>query len=494
MEVRHPASHPIHIVDHNHRHYHMRLLLPFIVSSSSSYLYCSNSKRACISTISENIISRRRNYNRIQLYPTSSSSLTSRRNFHCNYYYREPKQQSSLLLSLLWNDQYRRYNNTYCYSLTATHKMSTTNDDNNENMNDSNINDNDTNKLLFNVPLIDVDCNLWHDDLIDFTKTLSNNYDIVDCFTILQQDAVMESNIIAMVSPSSTISQSIYGIQQLRLKQEQDQQNHGMIHNVMIRTTVGIHPYHVNDEECISTDIDTLIFETAHDLITNNQDIVIGVGECGLDGSDGFPAIEQQIPYFTKQIQLCEELITEYDMKHLVLFVHERLAFETTFHMLQSSTIPSSNIIIHCFTGTVEECIQYINAGYYISISGYIFRDNINNNSVIDCLQQNLIPINRIMIETDSPYLGFMNCRQYYIQKNNNLIDSNMSSKQRKKFMNAKYPNVPSSLVGILYEIVKNYNIGLTNQNKDLITVEEFAKHCTNNANRLFHFQLPMLD
>jgi hypothetical protein len=71
----------------------------------------------------------------------------------------------SLLLSLLFNDHHQRFDSLN-YSLTAR-KISTTKDDNH----DSHMNDNDSN-LLFAVTIIDVDCNLWRDDSIEFTKTL----------------------------------------------------------------------------------------------------------------------------------------------------------------------------------------------------------------------------------------------------------------------------------------------------------------------------------
>lgn len=387
-------------------------------------------------------------------------------------------------------------------------------------------NNNDDNDSNNQMKLIDVDCNLWH---VDLRKSLlpnddDDNNDTV--FRILQQDAVLESNIIAMISPSSTIKDARYGLQKLKNASENSNATNSTIHGVTIRTTVGVHPYNINDSHDDHNDINDIhtnsstnvkdddamkqqqermeecIFQEAYELIRsdrcNNRNHIVAIGECGLDGSDGFPPLPQQIPWFDAQIKLYERIQEEDSQRQqsLAFFVHERLAFNETYHMLQESSIDPSRIIIHCFTGTVEECQQYIRAGYSISISGYIFRDTAGSGSIIDCLQQNVIPLHKLLIETDAPYMGFGGTngggRQLFLQKNNDIIQSTLNSKQRKKIMSSTYPNVPSSLVAILYQVLEHVNIGRQQRKEDLLTPHELATITSRNSNQFFNLGLEL--
>ena len=65
-------------------------------------------------------------------------------------------------------------------------------------------------------------------------------------------------------------------------------------------------------------------------------------------------------------------------------------------------------LIVHCFTGTKEQCRAYIERGYFISISGYILKETNNDNyhEVRACLQEGILPLDKLMIETDAPFLA----------------------------------------------------------------------------------------
>merc|ERR1712238_344579 len=153
--------------------------------------------------------------------------------------------------------------------------------------------------------------------------------------------------------------------------------------------------------------------------------VVAAVGECGLDASAGFPAQHLQVPWFQLQIELASEF-------ELPLFVHERLAFEKMMELLEQAA-PTIPIIIHCFTGTKEECLAYIQRGYYISISGYILQEESNGNNCVEevrsCLEEGVIPLDKLMIETDAPYMGFTGCRQLYVQQNQHYL-AGLNAKQ----------------------------------------------------------------
>ncbi|KAG7342884.1 TatD-related deoxyribonuclease [Nitzschia inconspicua] len=307
-------------------------------------------------------------------------------------------------------------------------------------------------------PLIDVDCNLWHCDLKSLQKINESNNSVP--WEILAEDAIETANIVAMLSPSSTIDEARKGLDLMDRHPPP----------LPIKTTVGVHPYHVNDDEfqrkTLSEHKEAMI-----SLLTNNASKCAAVGECGLDATDGFPPIDDQLPWFKLQIEVAQEL-------NLSLFVHERLAFDETMQLLENVHVP---IIIHCFTGTLEECQAYLNRGYSISVSGFILKEsNDNCDQVLSCLRRGIIPLDRLMIETDAPYMGFDNCRQYYLEHNQDYVAS-LNSKKRKRLQQSTYPNVPSSLPLVLQKVTE-----CLQQNNPSLTIEKVAAATTHNARSFF--------
>jgi len=306
-------------------------------------------------------------------------------------------------------------------------------------------------------------------------KTLQKVDTTDDPWNILQEDAVKDANIVAMLSPSSTILESERGLELLKSHPPP----------LTIKTTVGVHPYHVNDETLLfSNDGGTITPEEQKSRIKKilttdreenaNHPLCAAVGECGLDASEGFPPLEDQIPWFQMQIEIAQEL-------DLPLFVHERLAFDKTMELLEkvdASTIP---VIIHCFTGTKEECIAYIERGYSISISGYILKEtNDNCAEVISCLEEGVIPLDKLMIETDAPYMGFEGCRKLYLEHNQEFVSS-LNSKKRKRLLQTIYPNVPSSLPMVLTKVTE-----CLQKQDSALTIEKVAEATTSNARNFF--------
>ena len=305
-------------------------------------------------------------------------------------------------------------------------------------------------------PLIDVDCNLWHEDL----KTLQSK-DIADddFWNILREDAIEEANIDSMLSPSSTIQQAKRGLERLKNSPPP----------LSIKTTVGVHPYHVNDLEFEGKSL-VEHGDVIRTMIQSNADLCAAVGECGLDTSEGFPPLEDQVPWFQLQVEIAEEL-------NLPLFVHERFAFEETMRILEKATVP---IIIHCFTGNKEECTEYIKRGYYISVSGFILKESAQE--VCECLREGVIPLDKLMIETDAPYMGFANCRDLYVKKNE-IYASGLNAKKRKRLQQSIYPNVPSSLPMVLEKVA-----ACLHQHDASITQDRVAEQTFLNAKTFFQF------
>ena len=203
----------------------------------------------------------------------------------------------------------------------------------------------------------------------------------------------------------------------------------------------------------------------------DNTPLIAAIGECGLDASEVFPPIEEQLPWFEMQIELAQEW-------KLPLFVYERLAFDETMRLLQDVTVP---VIIHCFTGTKQQCAQYIERGYSISVSGFILKEsNDNCDQVLSCLREGVIPLDKLMIETDAPYMGFEGCRKLYLEQNQEFVAS-LNSKKRKRLSQSIYPNVPSSLPMVLQKVTE-----CLREHDSSLTLETVAEATTHNAQSFF--------
>ena len=121
---------------------------------------------------------------------------------------------------------------------------------------------------------------------------------------------------------------------------------------------------------------------------------VIAIGECGLDYFyDHSPRPEQRVA-FAAQIQLANE-------RSMPLVIHTRYAWKETFDILDAEGIPERTIF-HCFTGGPDEARQCLQRGAYLSFSGIVtFKTATELHEAAQ-----LCPIDRLLAETDSPYLA----------------------------------------------------------------------------------------
>jgi len=402
------------------------------------------------------------------------------------------------------------FKSTHSYR-SQTLCFSTTNDLKEE------IMEEDNNKQAY--PLIDVDCNLLHPDLISLLspdpddvhdnnkeeKTSNKHHQENDEamlvepeLRILHHPSTTKSNIVAMISPSSTIDESKRSVELFTSASASSSSSYSKTNNILIRTTVGVHPYHTQecgdpsdiDESSSSSSIEQLRTLLNHE---EYKQVISCIGETGLDYSPGFPQKNFQLPWFTAQLDLAFEY-------NLPLFVHERLAFEDTTSCIddaiarhhhdgkkkQHPMLPK--IIIHCFTGTQTECIEYIQRGYYISLSGYFLKSSgENSDEVKSCLRQNIIPLEKLMIETDAPYMGFNDCRCTFYDEEGELLAS-LNGKKRKRLLKGIYPNVPSSLTLVLKGVVDVLNEGRRERGEEELSCEELGRITTENAVEFFGF------
>jgi len=150
--------------------------------------------------------------------------------------------------------------------------------------------------------------------------------------------------------------------------------------------TAGVHPHEAKN--CGSGTIDFL-----KELALKKG--AKAIGECGLDYNRDFSPRDVQRKWFVKQAELAAEL-------SLPLFLHERDAFADFSTILADyiNAVPAA--VVHCFTGTVEGLERCLSMGCYIGITGWIC-DERRGKHLADLVK--LIPKDRLMLETDGPYL-----------------------------------------------------------------------------------------
>jgi len=152
--------------------------------------------------------------------------------------------------------------------------------------------------------------------------------------------------------------------------------------------TVGCHPHNAKE-------VDEKYGEQLLKLIQDNSDIVVAVGECGLDYDRMFSTRDEQL----KALKLQMEIASKVDKP---LFLHERKAEDDFIKTLKKYRNLCRKSVVHCFTGTKETVYRYLQLGFMIGITGWIC-DNRRNKDLIEALK--IIPLERLMIETDAPYL-----------------------------------------------------------------------------------------
>jgi TatD DNase family protein len=150
--------------------------------------------------------------------------------------------------------------------------------------------------------------------------------------------------------------------------------------------TVGIHPHDV--AKMSESDWDEL--ETLA-----RAPRVVGVGETGLDYHYDHSPREQQREAFRRFLRLC------HSSAHPVV-CHVREAHEDARTILREERVPGRGGVIHCFTGGPEDARAYLDLGLHLSFSGIV---TFKNAAEIRAAAE-LCPIDRLLVETDAPYLA----------------------------------------------------------------------------------------
>jgi TatD DNase family protein len=159
---------------------------------------------------------------------------------------------------------------------------------------------------------------------------------------------------------------------------------------VSLWATVGLHPHDAVDG------VDGLDGLLANELGGDRDPadrVVVGIGECGLDYHYDHSPRPVQREAFALQIELAH--------RHgLALVIHTREAWDDTFELLAANGVPERTIV-HCFTGGPVEARRCLDLGASLSFSGVVtFKNAAEVREAVE-----LCPLDRLLVETDSPFL-----------------------------------------------------------------------------------------
>ncbi len=125
------------------------------------------------------------------------------------------------------------------------------------------------------------------------------------------------------------------------------------------------------------------------------QSKIVAVGEIGLDYYWEEPEHEIQRIWFERQLDLAREV-------NKPLIIHSRDAAQETMEILLAKNAQEMGGVIHCYSYSAEMAKEYVKLGFYIGIGGVVtFKNGKKMKEVVEA-----IPIERILLETDSPYLA----------------------------------------------------------------------------------------
>ncbi len=148
---------------------------------------------------------------------------------------------------------------------------------------------------------------------------------------------------------------------------------------------VGIHPHDAKS-------LDDMMLGLIKAMARKSK--VKAIGEIGLDYHYDFSPRDEQVYWFRKQLQLAKEL-------KMPVIIHDREANNDVMTILKEENSFETGVLMHCFSGSAELARQYVKLGAYISIAGPVtFK---NSRKLIEVVET--VPMDRLMIETDSPYL-----------------------------------------------------------------------------------------
>lgn len=157
-----------------------------------------------------------------------------------------------------------------------------------------------------------------------------------------------------------------------------------------VYAAVGIHPIHVDEEE---------VSEEFISLFSSPQ--VVAVGETGIDFYHSVKNFEKQRAVFLEHIHMAKEY-------SLPLIIHGRNSrdnkhnsYQEILKILREENV--SRAVVHCFSGSAQEAQAFLDLGLFIGVTGII--TFLKNSETLQSVVRDIIPLERLVIETDCPYL-----------------------------------------------------------------------------------------
>ncbi|MDO4298763.1 MAG: TatD family hydrolase [Lachnospiraceae bacterium] len=148
----------------------------------------------------------------------------------------------------------------------------------------------------------------------------------------------------------------------------------------------GVHPDHVGD-------LDDDRMQWMYGLCAGEK--TVAVGEIGLDYYWDKESHEIQKKWFAAQLAMARET-------GLPVSIHSRDAAQDTFDMMKSEHAGTTGGVIHCFSSSAQMALEYVKLGYYIGIGGVVTFKNARVMKEVAAA----VPLERILLETDCPYLA----------------------------------------------------------------------------------------
>lgn len=210
-------------------------------------------------------------------------------------------------------------------------------------------------------------------------------------------------------------------------------------HQNFLYSTAGLHPHHASQwNNDVEIQIKSLI----------NDELVVAIGEAGLDYNRKFSEPEQQCRVF-------EEILEIASKSTKPLFLHQRDAHDDFYALLRANQSICTRSVVHCFTDTESSLKALLDLGCYIGITGWLC-DKKRGENLRDIVRY--IPLNRLLIESDAPYL----------MPHRDKLKKTMAQKNR---------NEPSTLSYVVEQLAKSLGT----------TKNEIVDATTQNANVLFN-------
>lgn len=185
----------------------------------------------------------------------------------------------------------------------------------------------------------------------------------------------VDGGVVAMIVPGSGVADSAEALALAKRYPE------------LLYAGAGVHPHHAREWD---DDAGDELRRLAAD------DKVVAIGETGLDYCRDFSPRDLQRAVFERQILLAAET-------RLPLFMHQRDAHDDFLAVLAPLRNRVGNAVVHCFTGDRAMLADYLDLGLFIGVTGWIC-DERRGHALRDAVAH--IPDDRLMIETDAPYLA----------------------------------------------------------------------------------------